>query len=385
VAARRRTASRRNWPDNLYLNAAGYYWYKTPKEVFASNPTAKKTVGLGRDFKLASAQARTANAEFLRRQGDVSLLHKIDGGVITFSSWCDRFEKANMPQNKNSAVSFRVDMRIFRDKSTVFSKQALNKVSPKEIADFLNAAIAQRGPSSAIRLRSRLFEVFRSAIEQGLIEVGKNPVEAVFKPTTEVKRGRLTLDEFKLILEKAEEEGKHRWIANAMLLALLSGQRREDIALMTFSQVKDGFLWVEQMKGRSNGNITKLRIPMTLRLDALDMSLADVIKRCRDNVISKSLIHYVRKIGASEAGSRCSLINISMKFREMRDKAEVKADEGKTPPSFHEIRSLAARLYSEQYGPEFAQALLGHKSAEMTSLYRDSRGREWTEVKFNAG
>ena len=58
--------------------------------------------------------------------------------------------------------------------------------------------------------------------------------------------------------------------------------------------------------------------------------------------------------------------------------------EGKTPPTFHEIRSLAARLYGDEFGAEFAQALLGHKTAQMTALYRDSRGRERDEVKVNS-
>jgi len=57
---------------------------------------------------------------------------------------------------------------------------------------------------------------------------------------------------------------------------------------------------------------------------------------------------------------------------------------GPHAPTFHEIRSLAARLYADQYGAEFAQALLGHKSAEMTALYRDSRGKEWMEVRVSA-
>ena len=48
------------------------------------------------------------------------------------------------------------------------------------------------------------------------------------------------------------------------------------------------------------------------------------------------------------------------------------------PPSFHEMRSLAARLHSAE-GRD-AQALLGHKSSKMTDLYRDSRGTEWIEV-----
>lgn len=41
-------------------------------------------------------------------------------------------------------------------------------------------------------------------------------------------------------------------------------------------------------------------------------------------------------------------------------------------PSLHEIRSLSARLYRDQ-GID-VQTLLGHKDAEVTSLYLDDRG-----------
>lgn len=50
-----------------------------------------------------------------------------------------------------------------------------------------------------------------------------------------------------------------------------------------------------------------------------------------------------------------------------------------TPPSLHEIRSLAARLYAEQGGVN-VQSLLGHKNASMTAVYRDMRGAEWIDV-----
>jgi integrase len=62
--------------------------------------------------------------------------------------------------------------------------------------------------------------------------------------------------------------------------------------------------------------------------------------------------------------------------------AEITWEDGRTAPTFHELRSLAARLYTEQHGPEFAQAILGHKSANMTAMYRDTRGAEWTEIKL---
>lgn len=62
-------------------------------------------------------------------------------------------------------------------------------------------------------------------------------------------------------------------------------------------------------------------------------------------------------------------------FAEARDEAGPAC----TPSRFHEIRSLAARLYVEQ-GTD-AQARLGHKSPDMTAVYRNARGAEWGEVR----
>jgi integrase len=70
---------------------------------------------------------------------------------------------------------------------------------------------------------------------------------------------------------------------------------------------------------------------------------------------------------------------ITNAFAAARDQSGITWETGKTPPTFHELRSLAARLYAQQ-GAD-AQALLGHKSPEMTATYRDSRGTEWVEVK----
>lgn len=48
-----------------------------------------------------------------------------------------------------------------------------------------------------------------------------------------------------------------------------------------------------------------------------------------------------------------------------------------SPPTLHEIRSLAGRLYEKEKGKEFAMKLLGHKSVKMTDKYLDTRGKEY--------
>jgi integrase len=371
MAARKRVAARRGWPPNLYQNSEGYFWFR--------HPATKKTFGLGHDFKVAAAKVRTVNAELERRKGNVELLRRIDGGDSSLSSWCDTYEDKRKGLKPNTRAGIRAALNATR--ALPLGAQAIGQITPKEMADALTEIVRSRGASAGAKWRAIMQDVFREAIEQGRVEVGKNPVAAIFKPEVSIKRSRLTLDEFKLIHAEACKDPADRWIANAMMLALISGQRREDIWKLQFSQIQDGFLLLQQSKGRE-GTQAKLRIPLRLRLDAIGISLGDALKACRDNVVSKYAIHLVRKTSRSSPGDQPAMTYVSMRFATLRDIAGVKPPPNQTAASFHEIRSLAARLYSEQFGPEFAQALLGHKSAEMTALYRDSRGREWTELKI---
>jgi len=371
MAARRRIAARRNWPANLYRNSQGYYWYK--------NPADGKTFGLGKDFRLASAQAKTANAELERRKGAVGLIHRIDTGILTFAHWCDQYEEAFVAAHSNFHTRSAMQSQLRAVRTASFAHQDLLNISTRDISAFVESAVTQRGAAMAANLRSRLHDIFRKAEAKGFIDLGKNPVAPTNAPKVKVARSHLTLEDFKAILAEARKKPEMCWAANAMELAIVTGQRREDIGALQFDQIKDGYLWIEQIKTK-----TKLRLPLSLKLGALNITLEAVLKRCRDNVVSRHLIHYVRHKGPSKPGEAPTLGAISKSFARFRDAAKIVTQEDKTPPSFHEIRSLSARLYADDNGPEFAQTLLGHKSAKMTALYRDVRGREWLEVKLGA-
>ncbi|WOD18653.1 tyrosine-type recombinase/integrase [Paraburkholderia kirstenboschensis] len=371
MAARRRLAARRDWPDNLYKNGNDYYWFR--------NPSTGETFGLGYDFKVAAAQVRTVNAELERRKGETSLLQRVLGADMTFSAWCKRYEEVYCERGNSpkSEQILRGHLKIIRD--APFANKSVPNIEPKEIGDWLKTNTAAVSASHTSRLRSRLIDMFNEAIAEGLIKPGKNPVVALRNPKSEVSRDRLTLDEFLAIVAEAKKQPETVWAARAFILALITGQRREDVKGMQFNDVKDGFLWVEQRKSQGR---TKLKIPVSTGLKALGgLTIEDVIRECRDDVVSKYLIHHVRHKGTAKPGLSPKLGSFSTMFSTYRDAAKVVAAEGKTPPTFHEIRSLAARLYGDEFGAEFAQALLGHQTAQMTALYRDSRGREWNEVK----
>ncbi|TCF98162.1 hypothetical protein BZM26_27020 [Paraburkholderia strydomiana] len=141
--------------------------------------------------------------------------------------------------------------------------------------------------------------------------------------------------------------------------------------------MRDGFLFVTQKKTG-----VKLRIPVGVRIDAHGSSLEDVIKRCGDSVISKFILDHVRRHGQKKPGDALEVNSNSGLRAGSRDTAAIAWHEAETPATFHEVHSLAARLYSQQYSPDFAQAIFGHKSASMTAMYRDVRGAEWVEVKL---
>ena len=162
-----------------------------------------------------------------------------------------------------------------------------------------------------------------------------------------------------------------------MDLAILTAQRVEDLAKIetrprkeATAWVEDGSLWVIQSK---TGN--RVCIPLSLRLDAIGLSLADVSKK----TFHRHLIHHRTHKGAM-GGDPVHKQKISKAFTQCVRASGIEWEAGKTAPTFHEQRSLSIRLYREQ-GID-AQVLAGHKDAATTEIYSDVRGSEWMRVKI---
>lgn len=93
------------------------------------------------------------------------------------------------------------------------------------------------------------------------------------------------------------------------------------------------------------------------------------------NVVSQYLVHHTKGQGRARVGSAIRGATIAQEFAAIRDDLRIGGD---NPPTFHEIRSLAARLWKEQ-GVD-VRVLLGHKTEAMSALYQDARGAEWVTV-----
>lgn len=359
---RRRSTKTKGLPPNLY-ERHGYFAWRDPRDG--------KEYGLGRDRRAAISQAIEANHEVEGTRGKRSLVDRlVTGKDNSMGAWCDNYLK--VLEARGLAAN---SMKVFRSRlSTVRSRWAdhrIDAITTRDVAEFIDQWDARGKKRMAAAMRSFLLDVFKAAQAKGWVL--SNPVAPTRAPTVEVIRARLTLEDFRKI-HAAALSHHPAWVARAMELALVTGQRREDIGRLGPKDVRDGKLWVEQGKTKA-----KVCIPLALRLEAVGWTVGDVITRCQDNVLSRHFIHHATTWGAGRAGAKVPLKAITNAFAEAREQSGISWEKGKTPPTFHELRSLAARLYAEQ-GAD-AQALLGHKSPEMTATYRDSRGTEWVEVK----
>ncbi|HCS2336149.1 TPA: tyrosine-type recombinase/integrase, partial [Shigella sonnei] len=202
------------------------------------------------------------------------------------------------------------------------------------------------------------------AVAEGHITT--KPVAATRAAKSEVRRSRLTADEYLKIYQTAESSPC--WLRLAMELAVVTGQRVGDLCEMKWSDIVDGYLYVEQSKTG-----VKIAIPTTLHVDALGISMKETLDKCKEILGGETIIASTRREPLSSG-------TVSRYFMRAR-KASGLSFEG-DPPTFHELRSLSARLYEKQISDKFAQHLLGHKSDTMASQYRDDRGREWDKIEI---
>lgn len=368
---RKRLAKNRGLPPNLYQNSAGYYYYLDPDR---RNEKGKPIIkGMGKDKVLAFNSARDANAALAVRKPSSLVDWVLGRKEYTLREWLPEYEKlwlakAETPPPMNTMRSWK-SMRK-KIESSNYCWRRLKEVETAHIAQHLEQIASTSGATTAVVFRSRISDVFRMAETQGHIPSGTNPVTATYVPRKAVMRERLSLEQFLKIREAAAPP-----LRRAMNLALVTAQRREDIVNMQFSDFKDGKLYVAQGK-------TGMRLGLSgaIRLEAIGISIEQAVMECRDLVISKYLIHHVRTIARVKAGQQVDGNGLSNSFQQAREAAGIVAAEGRTPPSFHEIRSLAERLYKAERGAEFAQAILGHKNARMTAVYDDLRGQGWVSV-----
>ncbi|MGV2811767.1 phage integrase Arm DNA-binding domain-containing protein [Enterobacter cancerogenus] len=344
------------------------------------HPVTGKFHSLGTDAEEAKQVASEANdiiAEQRTRQ-ILSVNEKIarmreSREFITVTTWLDRYlaiqqERLDTGDIKlNSVKQKKKPVELLRQHAGMMY---LKDITTLEIAEVVDAVKAQGYNRMAQVVRTTLIDVFKEAQHAGHVPPGYNPAQATRQPRNKVIRERLSLEEWKAIYAAAEHHPPY--LQCAMLLAVVTGQRIGDISRMKFSDIWDDMLHVEHEKTGA-----KVALPLSLRCEALDISLREVVAKCRDAVVSKYLVHFRHSTSQATRGDKVSASSITTTFKKARNRSGLSWPDRKAP-TFHEQRSLSERLYEAQ-GID-TQKLLGHKSPQQTAKYHDDRGKDWTIV-----
>lgn len=403
---RPRSAGRRDLPDNLIPHPrklAGKtitYWYwldrRDGKEKSLKCPDDKPTA-IRRAMELNAIVAREMAGDVVEDIASCPVKRSAGTPFNVFAAHClTLFEQRGLAENTMRSRKCHINAAI-----KWFSSTPIHEIGVPEMAALLKNYTDQGKNRSAQSVRSLMADVWKEAYQEGLLPADHpNPALITRRPIAKVKRARLILETFQEIHRKSETLAKTRgnWIVNSQLLALVTGQRVEDIGIMQFRKgrdwqkawlayqegeahpihpypyVEDGFLWVIQQKKGA-----MIPIPLDLRLASIGLSVGDVIDRCRSKVVSRYLVHHTLPFGNAPPGSPVHINTISKGFMYARRETELSWP-GKTPPTFHEIRSLSERLYKAQ-GVD-TQILLGHRHQKMTEVYDDPRQAEWSKLSL---
>ena len=222
----------------------------------------------------------------------------------------------------------------------VFAHMPIDAIAPMHVREYMDI----RGKVAAVRAnreKALLSHVFNKAREWGFTAL-QNPCQGV-RGFKESGRSRYVTDaEFDQVKAQA-----HFTVADAMDLALLTGQRPADVLKLKRTDIRDGALCVTQ-----NETGARLEIEIIGELAAV---IARIIERPRQ-AISPHLIQDAN-------GQRLTYHALRSRFDKARSLAKVDFQ-------FRDIRAKAA---TDTGDLAHSQKLLAHKNRDMTEHYVKAR------------
>lgn len=312
----RRRQTNLHLPPRLRLKHGAYYY--TPRI-----DGKQKWIRLSDNYGEALAKW----AEYEGREGaNTGLI----GGMI------DRFMLTELPKYSDKTQD---DYRRWcGDLRRVFGDTGLEDVKPHHLTAYLRRATHKVQANRQISLLSRMFSV--AINEWGWLET--NPCREVHRNREEHRARYITDAELAQLRKHASEQ-----MRAVLELAYLTAARKGDLLkLMVNDDHQDG-LHVRQQK---TGKYQIFTWTPALR------AAFDTAKRARP--CQSSLYLFCTKRGAPH-----SVSGFNSMWRRLKTRA------GLPDLHFHDLRAKSVTDAKNRYGRDFAQALAGHASGEMTERY----------------
>lgn len=202
--------------------------------------TRQRVVTLGRVATLTPTEARSRAREIAAKaklghdeQADIQSrkAHADRPKVDTFAEVAEAYLK-HVVSHKRPRTQTERKRHLARD-WRFLHELSIGEITRRQIAARLLDLRIHHGPIAANRSRGTLNALFVWSMQQGIVET--NPVAGTARPAEEVTRDRvLTRDEVKAIWQGTSGVGDYNKIVR---LLVLTGQRREEIAAMRWSEL----------------------------------------------------------------------------------------------------------------------------------------------------
>lgn len=251
--------------------------------------------------------------------------------------------------------AFRELERHFNDHAKPLHRLRLNEIRKATVAEVLGGVEESRGPVARNRFRSNLSAFFAWAITEGFLET--NPVENTAKAEENGPRERvltpLELAEVWMVLGTDD-------FSNIVRLLILTGQRREEIGGLRWSEVDFERGLIVLPPGRTK-NKRQHELPLSPQASAILVRRKALMEGRASGVITlgrdTSLVFGEGQRGFSGWGySKARLDERIAKQRE--------AGGAKPMPKWtlHDLRRTAATIMAENLGvlPHIIEAILNH-------------------------
>ncbi len=284
-----------------------------------------------------------------------------------FKTLCSSYRDLQQSRYETGEIlkkTFQEKKQFLNEITNAFGDCRYDKISVRQLQNFLDNVFNSGCQFKAKRLRMMLIDIFNEAERVALITSKFNPASITRKYKANIKRRRITLTEFRVLLTYADNHVPI-WFHSALVFAFLTAQRRADIVLAHADNVYNDQLHIAQHKSRRSTKQSRIALPLDLYNAELNLTLAQFI----DNNANGFIVN--------NDGNKISEWALSFYFCKYWREIFGKSDD---QPSFHEIRSLSERYYRDQ-GVQ-TKNLLGHKKQTTTDIYNDIRSDDWLVLKL---
>ncbi|MGH8269063.1 MAG: tyrosine-type recombinase/integrase, partial [Steroidobacteraceae bacterium] len=329
----------------------------------------------------AAREAAKMLAEWVRRQRQLKLLDEGRPTIATLVTlWLrDRmqFEPWDEGTRKNMIAKMH---RIERE----IGDRPLHQTDRMFLEDWI-AAFCHTGDTFN-KWRYALILLWRFAESRRMADVCEpekiEPRSTSKKlPMNRKRRRRLDVGGFKAVYDLAPS-----WLQLAMAVSLVTLQARQEVCNMRHADFRDGHLFVIRDKVSGDTDMAFIKIALTPQLEDLRRRALTL-----DSAASPYLVHRAperRRREWIEGKPHWTYLNpqyLSKTFEATRDKSERwKGLAPRERPTFHEIRSLGARIYRAAGMAEAdIQALMTHADERTTKIYLERGAGALTDADYH--